>query len=82
MSAVRTSDGTALQLPHSSDYGHDAVEHDDGYWTVRHARVDAVVAPPVRRGRTDPRTLLDQGNFEQAYLHPTATETEFAAQPW
>jgi len=77
---VRTSDGIALKAA-LVRHGHDAVEHDDGYWTVRHARVDAVGRLLSGAGVPILELSLDQGTLEQAYLHLTATETEFAAQP-
>ncbi|MGW7278307.1 ABC transporter ATP-binding protein [Streptomyces sp. NPDC054844] len=77
---IRTSDATALKAV-LARHGHDAVEHDDGYWTVRHARVDAVGRLLSGAGVPILELSSNQGTLEQAYLDLTATETEFAAQP-
>ncbi|WP_121750288.1 ATP-binding cassette domain-containing protein [Streptomyces sp. E2N166] len=77
---IRTSDTTALKAA-LARHGHDAVEHDDGCWTVRHARVDAVGRLLSGAGVPILELSSDQGTLEQAYLDLTATETEFAARP-
>ncbi|MEU9589067.1 ABC transporter ATP-binding protein [Streptomyces sp. NPDC048219] len=77
---VRTSDATALKsvLAH---HGHDAVEHDDGYWTVHHARVEDIGRAVSAAGVPILELASDEGTLEQAYLDLTAGETEFTAQP-
>ncbi|OWA00522.1 multidrug ABC transporter ATP-binding protein [Streptomyces sp. CS113] len=77
---VRTSDATALKTA-LARHGHDAVEHDDGYWTVHHARVDDIGRIMSGAGVPVLELAADEGTLEQAYLDLTATETEFAAQP-
>lgn len=77
---VRTTDATALKAA-LARHGHDAVEHDDGYWTVHHARVDDIGRIVSGGGVPVLELASDEGTLEQAYLDLTATETEFAAQP-
>ncbi|GAA2587830.1 MULTISPECIES: ABC transporter ATP-binding protein [Streptomyces] len=77
---VRTSDATALKAA-LARHGHDAVEHDDGYWTVHHARVDDIGRVLSGAGVPVLELASDEGTLEQAYLDLTATETEFTAQP-
>ncbi|MFJ6072079.1 ABC transporter ATP-binding protein [Streptomyces sp. NPDC093065] len=77
---VRTSDPTALTAA-LARHGHDAVEHDDGYWTVHHARVDDVGRIVSGAGVPVLELTSDEGTLEQAYLDLTANETEFTAQP-
>ncbi|MFD5051910.1 ATP-binding cassette domain-containing protein [Streptomyces tendae] len=77
---VRTPDATALKAA-LARHGHDAVEHDDGYWTVHHARVDDIGRIMSGAGVPLLELAADEGTLEQAYLDLTATETEFAAQP-
>ncbi|MFD5665677.1 ABC transporter ATP-binding protein [Streptomyces anthocyanicus] len=77
---IRTSDATALKAT-LARHGHDAVEHDDGYWTVRHARVEDVGRILSGAGVPVLELASAEGTLEQAYLDLTAAETEFAAQP-
>ncbi|MEU5623392.1 ABC transporter ATP-binding protein [Streptomyces tendae] len=77
---VRTSDATALKAA-LARHGHDAVEHDDGYWTVHHARVDDIGRIVSGAGVPVLELASDEGTLEQAYLDLTAAEAEFAAQP-
>ncbi|MER6163396.1 ABC transporter ATP-binding protein [Streptomyces violaceorubidus] len=77
---VRTPDPTALKAA-LARHGHDAVEHEDGYWTVHHARVDDVGRIVSGAGVPVLELAADQGTLEQAYLDLTATETEFTAHP-
>ncbi|MDI6515601.1 ABC transporter ATP-binding protein [Streptomyces coelicoflavus] len=77
---VRTPDATALKAA-LARHGHDAVEHEDGYWTVHHARVDDVGRIVSGAGVPVLELAADEGTLEQAYLDLTATETEFTAQP-
>ncbi|MFD8349212.1 ABC transporter ATP-binding protein [Streptomyces coelicoflavus] len=76
---VRTPDATALKAA-LARHGHDAVEHEDGYWTVHHARVDDVGRIVSGAGVPVLELAADEGTLEQAYLDLTATETEFTAQ--
>ena len=77
---IRTPDATALKAA-LARHGHDAVEHDDGYWTVRHARVEDVGRILSGAGVPVLELASAEGTLEQAYLDLTAAETEFAAQP-
>lgn len=77
---IRTSDATALKAA-LARHGHDAVEHDEGYWTVRHARVEDVGRILSGAGVPVLELASAEGTLEQAYLDLTAAETEFAAQP-
>ncbi|WP_405966859.1 ATP-binding cassette domain-containing protein [Streptomyces sp. NBC_00015] len=77
---IRTTDPTALKSA-LARHGHDAEEHQDGHWTVDHARVD-----DIGRLLSDSAVpLLEltavEGTLEQAYLDLTAAEAEFAARP-
>ncbi|GJF21921.1 ABC transporter ATP-binding protein [Streptomyces sp. HO565] len=77
---IRTSDAGALKSV-LARHGHDAVEHDDGYWTVHHARVDDIGRAVSGAGVPILELASDDGTLEQAYLDLTAAETEFTAQP-
>ncbi|MFJ8808439.1 ABC transporter ATP-binding protein [Streptomyces sp. NPDC102490] len=77
---VRTSDATALKAA-LARHGHDAVEHDDGRWTVHDARVEDIGRIVSGAGVPVLELAADEGTLEQAYLDLTATETEFTAQP-
>ncbi|MFJ8146132.1 ATP-binding cassette domain-containing protein [Streptomyces sp. NPDC096048] len=77
---IRTSDATALKSA-LARHGHDAVEHDDGYWTVHHARVDDIGRIVSGAGVPLLELASDEGTLEQAYLDLTAAEAEFTAQP-
>jgi ABC-2 type transport system ATP-binding protein len=75
---IRTSDATALKAA-LARHGHDAVEHDDGYWTVHHARVDDIGRAMSQAGVPILELAPEEGTLEQAYLDLTAAETEFTA---
>ncbi|CAM5693999.1 ATP-binding cassette domain-containing protein OS=Streptomyces tendae OX=1932 GN=GUR47_29865 PE=4 SV=1 [Streptomyces tendae] len=77
---IRTSDPTALKAA-LARHGHDAVEHDDGHWTVQHARVDDIGRIVSGAGVPVLELAADEGTLEEAYLDLTSTETEFTAQP-
>ncbi|MFB6548653.1 ABC transporter ATP-binding protein [Streptomyces sp. NPDC056405] len=77
---IRTPDATALKSA-LARHGHDAVEHDDGYWTVHHARVDDIGRIVSGAGVPVLELASDEGTLEQAYLDLTAAEAEFTAQP-
>ncbi|WP_217214033.1 ABC transporter ATP-binding protein [Streptomyces sp. AC550_RSS872] len=77
---VRTTDATALKTA-LDRHGHDAVEHEDGHWTVRHARVDDVGRIASQAGVPLLELAAEEATLEQAYLDLTATEAEFTAQP-
>ena len=77
---IRTPDAAALKSV-LARHGHDAVEHDDGYWTVHHARVDDIGRAVSGAGVPILELVSDEGTLEQAYLDLTAAETEFTAQP-
>jgi ABC-2 type transport system ATP-binding protein len=77
---IRTTDPTALKNA-LARHGHDAVEHEDGHWTVHHACVDDIgrLASAARVPLLE--LAVEEGTLEQAYLDLTATEAEFTAQP-
>ncbi|MFJ9899268.1 ABC transporter ATP-binding protein [Streptomyces sp. NPDC091280] len=76
---IRTTDAGALKSALAA-HGHDAVEHEDGHWTVPHARVDEIGALLSSAGVPILELASAEGTLEQAYLDLTATETEFTAQ--
>ncbi|KFG76730.1 ABC transporter ATP-binding protein [Streptomyces mutabilis] len=75
---IRTSDATALKAV-LARHGHDAVEGDDGYWTVPHARVDDIGRAVSAAGVPILELSSAEGTLEQAYLDLTAAEAEFTA---
>ncbi|MBT2420522.1 ABC transporter ATP-binding protein [Streptomyces sp. ISL-22] len=77
---IRTTDAAALETA-LSRYGHDAVQHEDGHWSVRHARVDDIGRMAAEAGVTLLELAPEEGTLEQAYLDLTAGEAEFTAQP-
>ncbi|QOV39885.1 ABC transporter ATP-binding protein [Streptomyces ferrugineus] len=77
---VRTPDATALRTA-LARHGYDAVQHRDGHWTVRHARVDDIGRLTSEAGVPLLELAAEEGTLEQAYLDLTAAETEFTAQP-
>ncbi|MET9816611.1 ABC transporter ATP-binding protein [Streptomyces sp. NPDC006355] len=77
---VRTSDPVALRSV-LARHGHDAVEHEDGHWTVHHARVDDIGRITSAAGVPVLELAPEEGTLEQAYFDLTGAETEFAAQP-
>ncbi len=77
---VRTTDAIALGAA-LARHGHDAVEHEDGHWTVRHARVDDIGRLASQAGVPILELTAEEATLEQAYLDLTATEAEFTAQP-
>jgi ABC-2 type transport system ATP-binding protein len=77
---IRTTDATALEAA-LARHGHDAVQHEDGHWTVRHARVDDIGRLASQAGVPLLELAAVEGTLEQAYLDLTATEAEFTAQP-
>ncbi len=77
---IRTTDAIALKDV-LARHGHDAVEHEDGHWTVSHARVDDIGRLTSAAGVPILELSTEEGTLEQAYLDLTASETEFTAQP-
>ena len=77
---IRTTDATALKSV-LARHGHDAVEHEDGHWTVDHARVDDIGRLASAAGVPILELAAEEGTLEQAYLDLTGAETEFTAQP-
>ena len=75
---VRTTDAGALKAA-LAGHGHDAVEHEDGHWTVTHARVDEIGALLSAAGVPILELASTEGTLEQAYFDLTAAETEFTA---
>ncbi|TQJ47510.1 MULTISPECIES: ATP-binding cassette domain-containing protein [Streptomyces] len=77
---IRTTDPTALKSA-LARHGHDAEEHQDGHWTVHHARVDDIGRLLSDAGVPLLELTAEEGTLEQAYLDLTAAEAEFAARP-
>lgn len=77
---IRTSDATALRTV-LARHGHDAVQHDDGHWSVHQARVDDIGRLMSEAGVPILELAAEEGTLEQAYLDLTAAEAEFTAQP-
>ncbi|MFF9059330.1 ABC transporter ATP-binding protein [Streptomyces sp. NPDC014882] len=77
---VRTSDPAALAEA-LARHGHEGVAHDDGHWTVDHARVDDIGRLASEAGVPLLELTAEEGTLEQAYLDLTAADTEFAAAP-
>ncbi|KUL33192.1 ABC transporter ATP-binding protein [Streptomyces regalis] len=77
---IRTPDATALKTV-LARHGHDAVQHEDGHWTVHHARVDDIGRLISQAGIPVLELAAEEGTLEQAYLDLTSTEAEFTAQP-
>jgi len=75
---VRTTDAGALKAA-LAGHGHDAVEHEDGHWTVTHARVDEIGTLLSAAGVPILELTSAEGTLEQAYFDLTAAETEFTA---
>ena len=75
---IRTTDAGALKST-LAEHGLDAVEQEEGHWTVAHARVEEI-GTLLSAARVPILELTStEGTLEQAYLDLTATETEFAA---
>ncbi|SDM48671.1 ABC-2 type transport system ATP-binding protein [Streptomyces sp. cf386] len=77
---IRTTDATALRTA-LARHGHDAVPHDDGHWTVQHARVDDIGRIASEASVPLLELAAEEGTLEQAYFDLTATEAEFTTQP-
>ncbi|MFJ1970286.1 ABC transporter ATP-binding protein [Streptomyces sp. NPDC087903] len=77
---IRTTDATALESA-LAPHGHRAVRHEDGHWTVDHARVDDIGRLTSAAGVPILELTAEEATLEQAYLDLTADETEFTAQP-
>ncbi|XUL86651.1 ABC transporter ATP-binding protein [Streptomyces galilaeus] len=75
---IRTTDAGALKAA-LAGHGHDAVEQEDGHWTVTHARVDEIGALLSAAAVPILELASAEGTLEQAYLDLTAAETEFTA---
>ena len=75
---IRTTDAGALKAA-LAGHGHDAVEHEDGHWTVTHARVDEIGTLLSAAGVPILELASAEGTLEQAYFDLTAAETEFTA---
>ncbi|MGW0599908.1 ABC transporter ATP-binding protein [Streptomyces sp. NPDC002776] len=75
---IRTTDATALRAA-LSRAGHDPVRHEDGHWTVHHARVDDIGRVVSQAGVPLLELAAEEATLEQAYLDLTAAETEFTA---
>ncbi|MDQ0603531.1 ABC-2 type transport system ATP-binding protein [Streptomyces canus] len=77
---IRTTDPTTLKAV-LTEHGLGGVEHEDGHWTVHHARVDDIGRLASAAGIPILELTAQEGTLEQAYLDLTATEAEFTAQP-
>lgn len=76
---IRTTDAGALKDA-LARHGHDAVQDEDGAWTVPHPRVDDIGTLLSAAGVPILELAATAGTLEQTYLDLTATETEFTAQ--
>ncbi|MEU6140971.1 ATP-binding cassette domain-containing protein [Streptomyces sp. NPDC047081] len=76
---IRTTDATGLKTV-LSRHGYDAVEHEEGRWTVDHARVDDIGRLASGAGVPILELTTEEGTLEQAYLDLTGSEAEFTAQ--
>ncbi|MFD3835549.1 ABC transporter ATP-binding protein [Streptomyces sp. NPDC058642] len=77
---IRTTDPATLKAV-LAEHGLDGVEHEDGHWTVHHARVDDIGRLASAAGIPILELTAQEGTLEQAYLDLTSTEAEFTAQP-
>ncbi|EGX58711.1 ABC transporter ATP-binding protein [Streptomyces zinciresistens K42] len=77
---VRTTDDGALRAALAAN-GHEGVRHEDGHWTVRHARVETIGVLASRAGIPLLELAAEEATLERAYLDLTAGETEFTAPP-
>ncbi|MCL8009591.1 ABC transporter ATP-binding protein [Streptomyces sp. AS02] len=77
---IRTTDATALTTA-LARHGHDALPHDDGHWTVHHARVDDIGRIASEAHVPLLELASEEGTLEQAYFDLTATEAEFTTRP-
>jgi ABC-2 type transport system ATP-binding protein len=77
---IRTTDPTTLKAV-LAKHGHDAAAHEDGHWTVHHARVDEIGRIASAAGVPILELAAEEGTLEQAYLDLTSTAAEFTAQP-
>ncbi|GGW99628.1 ABC transporter ATP-binding protein [Streptomyces lomondensis] len=75
---IRTTDPVALKCA-LARHGHDVVEHEDGHWTVHHARVDDIGRVTSGAGVPVLELAAEEGTLEQAYFDLTGTESEFTA---
>jgi ABC-2 type transport system ATP-binding protein len=75
---IRTTDAGALKST-LAEHGLDAVEQEEGHWTVAHARVEEIGTLLSAAGVPILELTFTEGTLEQAYLDLTATETEFTA---
>ncbi|MGP4047353.1 ABC transporter ATP-binding protein [Streptomyces sp. 2A115] len=76
---VRTSDGTALRDA-LARHGYEAMESEDGRWTVLHARVEDIGRLVSDASVPILELAAEEGTLEQAYLDLTASEAEFTAK--
>ncbi|MEU8575410.1 ATP-binding cassette domain-containing protein [Streptomyces asoensis] len=76
---IRTTEPAALKNALAS-HGHDAEEHEDGHWTVHHARVDDIGRLLSDAGVPLLELSAQEGTLEQAYLDLTAAEAEFTTR--
>ncbi|MFD5075268.1 ATP-binding cassette domain-containing protein [Streptomyces sp. NPDC058371] len=77
---VRTTDGAALSGL-LADRGIEAVEAEDGRWTVLDARVEDIGRLTSAAGVPILELAAEEGTLEQAYLDLTSAETEFSGMP-
>jgi ABC-2 type transport system ATP-binding protein len=77
---VRTTDGKELSRL-LARHGHEAVEGEDGRWTVPHARVEDIGHLVSGAGLPILELAAEEATLEQAYLELTSPEAEFTATP-
>ncbi|MCI3278514.1 ABC transporter ATP-binding protein [Streptomyces cylindrosporus] len=76
---IRTTDATGLRTV-LGRHGYDAVEHEEGHWSVDHARVDDIGRLASGAGVPILELAAEEGTLEQAYLELTGSEAEYTAQ--
>jgi ABC-2 type transport system ATP-binding protein len=76
---VRTTDGAALGDA-LTRRGYEAMESEDGRWTVHHARVEDIGRLMSDASVPILELAAEEGTLEQAYLDLTASEAEFTAK--
>ncbi|MET7698759.1 ABC transporter ATP-binding protein [Streptomyces sp. NPDC005485] len=77
---VRTTDGAVLGAL-LARHGYEAVEDEDGRWSVHDARVEDIGRLASGAAVTVLELAAEEGTLEQAYLDLTASEAEFTAHP-
>jgi ABC-2 type transport system ATP-binding protein len=77
---VRTTDGPALSRL-LAQHGHEAVEGEDGRWTVPHARPEDIGHLVSGAGLPILELAAEEATLERAYLELTSLDAEFTTTP-